>query len=115
MPFQSAYDIHPQPQIYQIYIKYITVRFSPKPQNCEVKTEIEIIDSSSVRTEQEVGENSRNKKIENSLQLLHNPVEIIRSTLNVDEIVDEYEISKIEETFEINQNYYWTPSIYRTN
>ena len=74
--------------------------------DCEVKTESEIVDSSSVRTEQEVGENSRNKKLENSSRLLHNQVEIIRSTLNVDKIVDEDEISKIEKTFEINQTYY---------
>ena len=74
--------------------------------DCEVKTESEIVDSSSVRTEQEVGENSRNKKLENSSRLLHNQVEIIRSTLNVDKIVDEDKISKIEKTFEINQTYY---------
>ena len=75
-------------------------------ENCKVKTDIEIVDSILVKAEQEIGNDSKNKKLENdpSPQLLHNPLEIMNS--NLDKVLEEEVIDKIEEIFEKNQTYY---------
>ena len=53
-------------------------------ENCKVKTDIEIVDSILVKTEQEIGNDSKNKKLENNPnpQLLRNPLEIMNSNLD---------------------------------
>ena len=78
------------------------------PENCEVKTDIEIVDSISVKAEQEIGKNSKNKQLENSTQILQNPLEIMSSNedMYVDKVLEEEEVNKIEEIFEKNQTYY---------
>jgi len=73
-------------------------------EKCEVKKDIEIVDSIFDKTEQELGNDSKNKKLENNQQLLHNPLEIMNS--NLDKVLEEEEIDKIEELFEQNQTYY---------
>ena len=73
-------------------------------ENCEVKKDIEVVDSIFDKTEQELGNDSKNKKLENNQQLLHNPLEIMNS--NLDKVLEEEEIDKIEELFEKNQTYY---------
>ena len=77
-------------------------------ENCEVKTTIEIDDSILVKTEQEIGNNNENKKLEIYPQLLHNRVEKMSSNVDmyVDKVLEEEEIDKIEEIFEKNQTYY---------
>jgi len=75
-------------------------------ENCKVKTDIEIVDSILVKAEQEIGNDSKNKKLENdpSPQLLHNPLEIMNS--NLDKVLEGEVVDKIEEIFEKNQTYY---------
>ena len=73
-------------------------------ENCEVKAGIEIVDSILDKTEQEITNDSKNKKVENIPHLLHNPLGIMTS--NLDEVLEEKEIGKIEEIFEKNQSYY---------
>ena len=68
------------------------------------KKDIETVDSILDKTKTELGNDSKNKKLENNPQLLHSPLEVMNN--NLDKVLEEEEIDKIEELFEQNQTYY---------
>ena len=97
-------DVDSMEKIYKVDKTEVVQNDLLPSENCEFKKDIEIVDSIFDKTEQELGNDSKNKKLENNQQLLHNPLEIMNS--NLDKVLEEEEIDKIEELFEKNQTYY---------